>query len=180
MAVTSEVTLPAQPAAGAVTYQPLGGDGFTAPLAAMTFNVQLTHDASGGSAEISVRPDPQWVSVLNYTQVGVIGATVDTPVALTFDSGHETFTIPVNLPEALAGGSLVSNAALWTPPLVLLDVHPGADPVIKYSLTNTNGDTSIMNGRFYCFRKGVAQRVPLNVLVSALPRASTLVVSPNI
>ncbi len=49
MAVSTTFTPPAQPTAGNLTYVPLGGDGFSAPLAAYAVqDFQDIGDATGG------------------------------------------------------------------------------------------------------------------------------------
>ena len=138
--------------------------------------VTLAGDASAGMSTITVTPDPQYDSIVSYVGAGVLGGTSDPlPMELEVDTGAETASIAMDVPLSQVTGSTATHSLLWTPPLLLLTGAPGP-PSIVAKVANTNGDTQVLNLRMYNFRKGVAQRTPLSVLVAALPRASTAIV----
>ncbi len=178
MTVAETVTLPSQPASGSTTFLPLGGDGWTAPMSAYGVAINLAGDASGGNSTITLEFDPQYVSVLNYVSGGIVGSGVDLDVGLVLRTGAENVTLSLLLPESLAGGILASNTVLWTPPLLLLD--PGLSGVnLQFSSVNVDGDSNFLNCRVYNFRRGVAQRTPLDKLIASMPRASGVIISPQ-
>lgn len=71
MAVAITVTLPAQPAAGRTVFQPLGGDGKSAPLGCYFVTAEVDGDASGGNAVITIRMDDRYTNLVPYLNLGI-------------------------------------------------------------------------------------------------------------
>lgn len=171
MAIATTLTLPNQPADGSVVYVPLGGDGWRSPMSSYSVTIRVTGDASGGTNQITVSPDPQFVAIVSYVQV----ASPDSPndpedFLVSLNSGQETAQTGMQIPSVLPAGNN-TNTAIWTPPLTLLD-PPRGDPSIVAAMQNINTIDLELSFRLYNFRKGVAQRTPLGRLVAALPRPS--------
>lgn len=161
--------MPAQPVTGLVDYIPLGGNGFTAPHAAYSFQVTLAGDASGGSNAITLEMDPQFLSLISYLQCTVSGAAAD--VANRLDIGATTFDVIYNT-DAVGYDSVTAIASkLWKPPgAMVTQQNVNYVPFVKSHVPNTDGDTHFFIGRIYLFDKRARETTPLSILLQNLPR----------
>ena len=166
MAVASTFTLPSQPAAGNADFVPLGGDGWTSPQSMHILrSVLLAGDATGGNSVITVNTDPRFSCIVPWIQVGVLGATAAEDYVLALVSrqrigqGQSVQHVGNTFFSALSGGF-----ALWSPPPVI-DVDQ-----LSLTISNTDGDTTILNAIVYNFRLRASEKVPIAVLLDVLPR----------
>lgn len=123
MAVSTSVTLPAQPAAGDTTFQPLGGNGTTAPLGSYIVEAQIAGDASGGNATVTINGDPRYTNVFAW-----LDALIDTDAAagefmLTISRGGGSLEAPPRImgtiPHVATGLAATNASFLWYPPVML-------------------------------------------------------------
>lgn len=167
MAVASSVTLPAQPAAGFVTYIPLGGDGWVAPQSMFEVLVQLASDASGGNSVTTIVRDDRFESVITRAETIISSAAAAADVQFELNTGI-TGRIPaisqsLNHRTALTGSSHKS----WDLP-----------PIFEFRnlvcRTDNVDATEVVNLRcwVYNFRISASQRTPLPILLASLPRSS--------
>lgn len=141
-------------------------------------SVTLTGDGSGGAATITVNCDPQYDSIVSYVGYGVVGGTANPQeVSFGISSAAESVSVALNVPLVQPGGGLGTHNAVWTPPLILLP--GGSTAQLNVISDNANTVVTALNARVYNFRRGVAQRTPLAVLVAALPRATTVAGAGN-
>lgn len=176
--------MPAQPADGVTEYVALGGDGFVAPHSSHSCTINVTGDASGGSCEIKVSPDPRYVALLSYVSVKLQDVGADENIrqeirVTSSGSSPESFLVSSVVPWLPIGALTGAYAnALWTPPAVLLS--SGADPLTTgpfYRLLCVNGGATerySVTLRFYNFDKRARELVPLPQILSTLVRSSTL------
>jgi hypothetical protein len=176
MSVSSFVQLPSQPAAGRVSYVPLGGNGHAAPHSASVVEINLASDASGGTSTLSVQIDPRYTSLVSYVAVSVSAATGAIANRLTiansvFDQIHNVD--PTGY-AAVTGATLASK--LWYPAPVMCSSDATTAGVLGYCyiqsiIPNVNGETHYLRMRFYNFDKRVRETTPLGLLFQTLPRA---------
>lgn len=172
MSVSESFTLPAQPTTGSSKYVPLAGNGYTAPQSAYAVAVQLSGDATGGSANITVRPDPQYASILSYASFSAFATAAAVGQLYQIINGAETAASMIQGAFDVVGGLNPNQASTWTPPLLVLD-PPAEDPQLVFVMPNEDGVTFSLNLRLYNFRKGVQNVTPLPNLVAALPRGTS-------
>lgn len=166
MSVSVTVALPTQPAAGSSVYQPLGGNGYTAPNSYYSVLTQLAGDASGGTNTITVTLDPRFECIVSLVQSFQTGGAAAVE--------HETQLLqqlPTAAPHrARASGTGQFEGALsdtsvfsWSPPLII-------DPLSVIARTeNVDGDTHNALIWIYNFNKRASEVTPLNILLAALP-----------
>ena len=173
MAVAQTITLPAQPADGAVQYVPLGGDGFRAPFAAYSvINMEVDHDASGGACSQTIQMDMRYVSLVSFIRSGVDQGT-------PADADFRHNIVGSSVPEQARNGAAVAISGTvagqtvtdqWDPTPVLL---PGAIsdvsnlPRVSTKWLNVNGDTSKCNAVIYLFNIRVRELTPMGPLLWA-------------
>ncbi len=175
MAVSVIDTLPAQPTAGTSTYRPLGGDGWSAPHAMYMVLQQLTGDATGGNSTTSLFLDDRFMNVVSLIEIHVTGAGSVREAELQLRSARPSASLfRVRAFGQMLFLSSIGNQQLmtWNPPLL-----PGAESVVTVTI---NVDTAVVNIRaiVYCFQKRALEKVPLNILLAALP--STQFVNVNV
>ena len=171
MSVSASLTLPSQPTAGGTKFVPLAGNGLTAPQSAYAVSIQLTGDASGGTATVTLRPDPQYATIVSYVGWSTFATASQTGLQLSIVNGDETVTVLEQPPHAGVGGTNPQQALVWSPPLMVLD-PPQDDPRLVLVVPNEDGATFSATFRLYNFRKGVQNVTPLPLLVAALPRST--------
>lgn len=173
MSVTTEVTLGAgQPASGTYSWLPLGGNGFTSPLAAYLLNgVAIAGDASGGSAQITVNMDDRYANLVSVIQQTVSVVAADVEMRFTLQHGEHAGNMSLSAHSAPNNFNSVDQAARssWSPPPFF-----GADALVS-RCANTNGDTYALSGVVYLFNKRAAEITPLSVLLASLPRTQAIV-----
>jgi len=169
VSVTSSVTLPAQPTVGSTFRRALGGDGVIAPHSLIAVNVVLDHDASAGTATITVGFDDRYSSLLPWAGIAVEGASSDVIARMVLSTGSENLPI-VETPTITQGPSGLAdpNAALvWIPPPYVI---PGGtrSGTLSFQVVNTNGDTSELSMYVLQFDINVVQKTPLPILLSSV------------
>lgn len=167
MSVSSAVTLPAEPTVGNTFFRPLGGDGIVAPHSMIAVNVVLDHDASGGTATITVTFDDRFSSLLPWAGIAVEGAASDVIARIVLSTGSENLPV-VETPTITAGSATLqdpSAALIWKPPPYII---PGgsARGTMSFQVVNTNGDTSELSMYVLQFNRNVAQITPLAILLA--------------
>lgn len=174
MAVSSTVTLPAQPAAGSVTTIGLAGNGYAAPHSETRARVTLDGAAGGGLASIQVNWDTRWVSLVSWATFGINGLSSNAVAKLTYTIAPgcamgAMITVPTGL-------SSVLSTVTWTPTPQLCSM-PTIDSVQPNFLTqcpNIDGDDYQLDLVLYNFKKDVLQVTPLSVLLASLPRGGNV------
>ncbi len=168
IALTSVVTLPAQPTNGTLFYVPLGGDGYKSPFAAHALsNMNITGDASGGSVQFTVNFDPKFVTLVSYLTMQIVQGTVaDADIRATLAS-DETAVIDASVVTAMA--ALTSGVAIsrtWTPHATLL---PGGvrGSRCTFQATNVLADTYHLDLWAYLFNIRVREVTPIAPLLWA-------------
>lgn len=171
VAVSSTVTLPAQPTAGNVRYIPLGGDGYTSPFAAYNLvGHAVTGAAGGGAAVLTCIMDDRFVSLISYISVAdvqAVSADADVSIVLT---AAEVGMPTQALSEAVTAISAVVNVGTirrtWTPPPVLL-AGGSKRGQITFSMVNVDTDVYSMSALIYLFNIRVRETTPMGPLLWA-------------
>ncbi len=183
MSVAENIQLPNQPTSGTVENQGLGGDGFRAPFSATIVDINLAGDASGGTNAISVRFDPNYISMVSYVTLLVTGAAaeVDGRVQIVergpgaFQRGTLTTIIPIRNGSVGLGGD---TASMWIPPPVLISADPDTTvtnaPFFRWQGVNTNGEENFLSMKIYNYDKRARESVPLDLLLASVPRAGAI------
>lgn len=166
MAVSSSVTLPAQPTAGESVYRPLGGDGWAAPHSLVTCHVSLAGDASGGNSDIQITPDQRFGSIFALLNTNTEGASA--AIECIWELGDNSIQDPaaIGFVNAAPVDSLNgANHCSWDPP-------PLWNPKrVVNTIPNTNGDTHHLRVWIYQFNIRAAEVVPMFQLLANLPRS---------
>jgi len=171
MAVTDTVVLPAQPTTGALTFVPLGGDGFTAPHSAYVLNnQQVTSDASGGATSLIAQMDPRFVSLVSFGSMRMIQAA-DTAVDVRWVIGPATGG--VQIPQIIRQG-LITDIASGITSSTISDVFnptplllPGAGQTgqLLCQVVNVDTDILLMSAYIYNFDIRVRELTPMGPLL---------------
>lgn len=177
MAVTSSVTIPAQPTAGLLDYIPLGGDGFTAPFAAWSLiGHSVTGDATAGAASLGCVMDMRFTSLVAFVSIDISQASAadaDLRIQLV---GSGVTTQAQNLVSPSISATVASNTIghLWCPTPMILPggVKDASDlPRISARLLNVDTDVYSMSALIYLFNIRVREVTPMGPLLWA--RGST-------
>ncbi len=146
---------------------PLGGDGWTAPRSLYAVEVSLTHDASGGNAQIDVFTDPRYTSLVSYmcmTQTSVAADTTPCQYAVV-QNGDDLW---INVVSGLKVGATTISTA--SPPGMLLISNPQQTPFVQCILDNIDTEVSKLNMRIYNFEREMIRQVPISLAMLTLPR----------
>lgn len=144
----------------------------TAPQSMYAVNILLNGDASGGDAEIILRPDPQFITVVDYVSFGSFNAAANaTYVAQIRASGENSGVTKVAQLTGLSA-AYPTHTTTWHPPLTLLENQQ--DPSIRVLTPNVNGVTYALTARLYNYRRVAKHTVPLRILAASFPRAGSL------
>lgn len=167
MAIASDFTLGNQPTVGTSRLVPLGGNGITAPKSMYEVAVSLVHDASGGTAVITITRDPRFSTLMTLANCFYLGAAGGVEVLFSMRDAADNGPFARGFANAVPigiGGSL----AVWNPPPIMT--------MDTWSLTNTNvtGDTSIFNVWFYNFDRRILELSPMWQILANLPRAGLM------
>lgn len=165
-----------------VIFIPLGGDGWVAPQSAYSVFLKRSGDASGGVINLECAMDPQYASLVQYLSFKAfdnnVGADqIDCRTALRVTKGAEV----AQQTHVYRGNSLDSTTyddfgfcGVWEPPGLMLSSNTleGFDlnPRLTVQMENNNLSELVMSARILNFNKRAREEVPLNVLLSALPR----------
>ncbi len=166
MAVTETVTLPGQPATGSVLYQPMGGDGRTAPMGRYEIDASLAMDGTGGAWDFLFELDPQYMNLVSVMGI-FLNQGADT-IGFTMDIKLQENTSIFRVAGDLLQLSSTGASRLWSPP-------PIVDPVgIDFRLVNSDTFTGAATATIYVFRKGVQHEVPIDKIFQCLTRAGSV------
>lgn len=178
MAVSSSVTLPGQPSAGAVDYIPLGGDGFTAPFAAWSVEAHSdTGDATGGAAILGVVMDTRYCSLVAFVSISIAQATAadaDLRIQLVGTNTTEQ-SDNVIMPSISATVATRTAGVTWRPTPQIL---PGGQseaanlPRISARMLNVDTDVYELSALIYLFNIRVRELTPMGPLLWARGAAS--------
>jgi len=172
ISVALSFTLPAQPSTGNVNYIPLGGDGFTAPIAAYGVSgATVAGDVSSGIATINLTMDNRYCSLVGYATgrilqgtpadaelrmaIGVTAAPLG-KVPLQVDQGDVTAIAATVSPDSIA--------KTWLPPSIILPGGVDA-PVLSLAATNVDGDFFTIDALIYLFNIRVRELTPMGPIL---------------
>lgn len=165
MAVTTAITLPDQPTIGNVVYQPLGGDGWTAPHSLFMVDVHSVGDASGGTNRATVNADPRFEMLVDFLMVQVTFATV---IDFRFDIGRKNSSRALQCGETVLDPSGALSARIWSPPAII-------DPAdIRVSGENVDTQVIQLKAMIYNFNVRASEKTPLSILLASVRRSSAL------
>lgn len=169
MAVSEEITLPAQGSNAQNHYSVLGGDGWTSPQSVHEVAMSLPGAAGGGNSTITVNFDPRFQGIMTYVLARNDGASTAIEILLTLGPGA-----PRSVPQAQAffnqiplNSLATSNVATWCPPPL-----PHFRKITSL-MVNTDGDTHKLFFYLYNFNIRVLEKVPLAIILASLPRADS-------
>ncbi len=166
MSINASVTLPSQPATGSTVIRPLGGDGYTSPQSYYLAEITTASDASGGTITLNIVTDPQFQSVISIVNLALLGASADVLASIgmfTQESDVVFQTIGNMLFDADAGQHM-----LYSPP----PLFPCRR--IRTVIDNVDAQTFEFAILVYNFKRDAFQKVPLNILLDALPRGFSI------
>lgn len=166
MAVSIDNQLPEQPVLGVNTYTPLGGDGWTAPHSVAEVSVGSAGDASGGNNVITVTFDPRFISIVAYVRLhnSSASAGIEMNLALLPELPRSQPQLTAFYNDVPVAQLNSSNVITWSPsPLPHLSR-------LQATTTNVNGDSLTLQAYIYQFQRTALQQVPLNLILSSLPR----------
>ncbi len=170
MSVASTVILPAVPTDGTTRYEPFAGAGYMAPLAEYFTRVNLTMDASGGTASVFIQFDERYTSAVSFINFHIVGSATAVEYAITMqNTGQpgEAFAITVTGRTVLIDSSrtVFNNSLLWYPPALWFEQSGELIVVVD----NVDGDSLHVKAQILLFDADVRNKVPLNILMLNLP-----------
>ena len=172
MSVEEILDLPNQPSSGTVTYEPLGGDGVVAPMAAYYVNnFAITGDASGGDASLEVNCDERFACLCALMSTAANGGSISAGVGCQLSMRHGDPP-----PGILNIG--ITRTGDYISPDNRSRVHWNPDPIfgphqVSARWDNVNGANFLLDVVFYLFDKNVEQITPLPQLLACLPRSGS-------
>lgn len=130
-------------------------------------HIQIAGDVSGGNAVLTVVSDPRFEGLVTHCSGTVWGATA-----------AENYLIEVGTRQSgqgvrNAGQTFFSDFALgqaqfdWDPPAIIDSSQ------VQVTYANTDGDTYHLAVFIYNFKIEASKKVPLNELLSSLPRSGS-------
>ncbi len=169
MSVVGTTALPAQPTLGNAAFLGFGGDGYTAPIGEYLVDARVTHDASGGTASVTVTMDPRYTNAVTWSNLIVSGAAtaVEFLVSLARDAGTNEASLLVGgtMPVVAATLSTSNNSFMWFPPPMF---YQGAGE-LNFVTPNVDGDSSFLRMQIYLFNINVRQTAALPYLLQNFP-----------
>jgi len=168
VSVLEEVTLPDQPSAGLLHYEPLGGDGVIAPHSSYRLNnFELTGDASGGVIQCTVNMDGRFDSLVALVSTAASGVGISQGVGVRLSLQHDGFDYSVSGEGGFFSPDDASRVT-WSPSPIF-----GVNTLIA-RWANSDAGSFKVDAIVYLFEKGVAQLTPLPQLLACLPRSGSL------
>ena len=172
MAVIEDLQLPNQPSSGCTKMQPLGGNGFNAPINQYYVEATVTGDASGGSIRLNCRFDPKFLGLVHWANLQVNGATAATNVRVNniFAPGGDG----ANYSETLVGvfdQQTGSSRSVWRPPPVVNPPRPAAlatePPMLQIDTENGDGKALAVRMMIFSYMPEAAQVTPWPLIAAA-------------
>lgn len=176
MSVTVIANLPETGATTGVStlYEPLGGDGMTAPLSATFIQTTVTGDASGGNAILTVNIDPRWAQILDYATLKVENLALDQSVSWQVHNGN-TAQLANETQNLIAPVSAQFQApiTIWYPPLMtLVQSNPDSVPSMSAFVNNNVSDVYTCQWKLLNFDREAPHDVPSGIFAANLsPRS---------
>lgn len=172
MSVTSTVTLPAQPAQGALIYEPLGGDGRSAPLGCYFVRLEVDGDAGSGFANLTINFDPRYTNLVAFANLTIEAdaAAGDFAMQLRTDAVTTALTLVCGtIPQVATTVSTDNASFLWFPPPIYFK---GQGTAIATMLNVGVNETYKLSLEIYVFDINVRQLAPLPILQMNVPGVS--------
>ncbi len=167
--------MPAQPAQGETHFQPLGGNGRTAPLGCYYARLEVDGDASGGSAVVGIQLDPRYTNLVAAVNPAIEAAAGAEDFAVTLrPSSDPTSGMGVDvvstMPQIAAASSFGNNAAfLWYPTPILFE----GDGHVRFATSNVGVlETYKLAIEVLCFDIDIRRVMPYPLLMLNLPGTS--------
>lgn len=170
IAVSETVTLPAQPTTGVVDRIPLGGDGYSAPMAAYAVvQHQVTGAVGGGSASLQVNMDPRFCSLISYiTMANEQVSAADADVRLVIFGTQGRIPVLTETGEiASVGFGSTSLERTWNPTPVILPGGTAPGAALIGQMLNVDADVYKLSALIYLFKIDVRERTPMGPLLWA-------------
>lgn len=169
IAVSSAVTLPAQPTTGTVSWIPLGGDGYVSPMAAYAVvGHSVTGAVGGGSATLQVVMDSRFTSLVSWvTWANTQVASADADFRVTIGGPGVPTQAESGLITAIAADvSTATISRTWNPNPSILP--GGANPAsIQMSMLNVDADVYSLSCLIYLFNIRAREITPMGPLLFA-------------
>jgi len=169
MSVTADVALPAQPTTGSSSIQPYSGDGRYAPHSEYLVDTRVAHDATGGTANLTVTMDPRYTSVVTWSSLMVAGSATakDFVVSLARNAASNEASPAIIGAMPLVASSVTSsnNIFLWYPPPLFYQ----REGVLSFTVDNVDSETSFIRCQIYNFHSDVRQSTLLPFLLANFP-----------
>ncbi len=171
MTVVDTLTLPDQPTTGSTNYIPLGGDGYSAPIAAYSVaGFQTAGDASAGLLQQAIVCDARYCSLVSWV-TGSIQQATPADADFRFNlSSLSNRSVPLmthaGATVAIAAAFTVEINELWVPSPVVL---PGGTDIGTIALNRVNVDGDVYNAHamIYLFDIRVRELTPMGPLLWA-------------
>ncbi len=176
MAVTSEITLPAQPGIGVVTWVPLGGDGVTAPIGYYDVVNQVVGDASGGNATCSVIFDGRYTSLLAWANPKIFAdaAAGEFSMDLTRSSAFNGLNVVGTFPGVAEAFVTANSSYLWYPPPIFF----AGDGRVRFNALNVDAtETYVLQCQVFAYDRNVRNRMNMTWLHQLIPSTNAPVAS---
>ncbi len=170
MSVSSDVTLPAQPAAGNTVWQPLGGDGTFSPHGCYISRNEIQGDASGGNATLRTTLDSRYTNLVAFVnaRIQVDAAAGDFRLVVQPTLTEEGVEVVGTMPQISTG--FAANASfLWYPPPLY---HPGTGVVLCGYPNVGVGELYQLVIQVYTFNIDIRRLTPLPFLQGNVPGVS--------
>ncbi len=154
--------MPDQPGDGQVKYVPLGGGGFRSPKQLARVLMNVTGDASGGTMTISLKMDPQYVTVCSWLRLVQSDSTaIAMEINVLPDAGMGvTFALSADNLDGYSGSNVAfAHHVTWVPPPVILEKEDSNLDLPFISCVKNNANTQVfkLNAEFYLFDKRVRE-----------------------
>jgi len=118
--------------------------------------------------------DSRWVSLLAWVGLTINGLAADQLAQFALRVSA-TLGCGCTLNVQDGGVTGFSSQVVWSPPPQLASITEvnATQPNCRVVLNNTDGDSYQVDAVLYNFKKDVRQRIPLNSILSNLPRGTT-------
>lgn len=174
MSVSATLNLPDQPAVGNVVFQPLGGNGTTAPLGSYLAEIGVVGDASGGNATVVLNGDPRYTNMFGWVNlvIAVDAAASEFVASILRDinSLEPPPRIVGTLPHVATTTSGVNAGLLWYPPAMLFDKN-GTALFVTANVAVT--ETYSIRAQIFCFNDNVERLAAFQWLAMTTPGTGT-------
>lgn len=153
-------------------YRPLGGDGWTSPLAEYAIECTETGDASGGTVSMTIEKDDRFEWALAYVGINLSGgAAAATPVPVQFSIDESP---QMKLQANTIGNSFTNQGSCGWCPTPIFDINR-----FRVQAENVTTLTYVVVCYGYVFRKSAKFTTPLHVLLDAIPSSQNMWASPS-